>query len=412
MKKIEKTLDFKLALTCKIEKNMRGDFMEFVYTVPTKVYFGDKLDCLGAELARFGKRVLLTYGGGSIKQSGLYDRVITQIDQAGLERYELSGIAPNPRIESVRKGARLCKEQKIDVILAVGGGSTLDAAKYMAAGAKADFDPWKFFSDWAPIKDALPVVTVLTLSATGSEMDGGGVITNPETNEKIGRMEDILRPRVSFLDPALTCSVSRYQTACGSADILSHIMETYFTVTPDLYMLDAVMEGLMRTVVNFAPKALKNPDDMQARSELMWASSWAINGFITGAKRHAWSVHPMEHELSAFYDITHGLGLAILTPRWLRYCLNEKTLPRYLSFGVNVFGISPDLPPLEIAEKAIDALSEFLFGTLGLDGTLTAIGIGEEHIPEMAKKAVGGGTLAGFIPLTAEDAEKIYRMCL
>lgn len=386
--------------------------MQFIYNVPTKVYFGDRLDRLGAELAKFGKRVLLTYGGGSIKKRGLYDRIVAEIERAGLERYELSGIAPNPRIASVREGAAMCKEHKIDVLLAVGGGSTLDATKYMAAGAKVNFDPWKFFSEWAPITDALPVVTVLTLSATGSEMDGGGVVTNPETNEKIGRMEDILRPRVSFLDPALTCSVSKYQTACGAADILSHIMETYFTTEPDFYMLDSVMEGLMRTVVRFAPRALKDPDDMQARSELMWASSWAINGFITGAKTHAWSVHPMEHELSAFYDITHGLGLAILTPRWLRYCLNETTLPRYLSFGVNVFGIDPDLPPMEIAEKAIAALSDFLFGTLGLDSTLTAIGIGEEHFAEMAKKAVGGGTLTGFIPLTADDAEKIYRMCL
>lgn len=385
--------------------------MDFVYNVPTKVYFGDKLGYLGRELKQFGKRVLLTYGGGSIKKSGLYDRVVQEIKDAGLELYELSGIAPNPRIESVRKGAEMCKTHSIDVLLAVGGGSTLDATKYMAAGAKVDFDPWKFFSDRAPIEDALPVVTVLTLSATGSEMDGGGVITNPETNEKIGRMEDILRPRASFLDPAVTCSVNKYQTACGSADILSHIMETYFTVTPDLYMLDAVMEGLMRTVVKFAPAALENPDDIQARAELMWASSWAINGFITGGKTHDWSVHPMEHELSAFYDITHGLGLAILTPRWLEYCLDETTLPRYVSFGVNVFGIDPSLPPMEIARKAIKALSDFLFGTLGLDGTLTAIGIGEEHFKEMARKATGGKVINGFKPLTAGDVEKIFEMC-
>lgn len=385
--------------------------MDFIYTVPTKVYFGDKLCYLGQELKQYGKRVLLTYGGGSIKKSGLYDRVVQEIKNAGLELYELSGIAPNPRIESVRKGAEMCKEHNIDVLLAVGGGSTLDATKYMAAGAKVDFDPWKFFSDRAPIEDALPVVTVLTLSATGSEMDGGGVVTNPETNEKIGRMEDILRPRASFLDPALTCSVSKYQTACGSADILSHIMETYFTVTPDLYMLDTVMEGLMKTVIKFAPAALENPDDLQARSELMWASSWAINGFITGAKTHDWSVHPMEHELSAFYDITHGLGLAILTPRWLEYCLDETTLPRYVSFGVNVFGIDPALPPMEIAKSAIKALSDFLFETLGLDSTLTAIGIDDAHFKEMARKATGGEIINGFKPLAADDVEKIFEMC-
>lgn len=386
--------------------------MNFIYTVPTKVYFGDRLDCLGAELKKLGKRVLLTYGGGSIKKSGLYDRIVGEIKKHGLELYELSGIAPNPRIDSVRKGAQMCKEHNIDVLLAVGGGSTLDATKYMAAGAKVDFDPWKFFSEWAPIEDALPVVTVLTLSATGSEMDGGGVVTNPDTNEKIGRMEDILRPRVSFLDPALTATVGKYQTACGSADILSHIMETYFTVEPDLYMLDTVMEGLMKTVIKFAPAAIERPDDLQSRAELMWASSWAINGFITGGKKHSWSVHPMEHELSAFYDITHGLGLAILTPRWLEYCLDESTVGRYVSFGVNVFGIDPCLPPFEIAKKAIAELSSFLFGTLGLDDTLTAIGIGREHFKEMAKKAVGGGTIKGFKPLTCKDVEKIFEMCL
>ncbi len=385
--------------------------MDFIYEVPTKIYFGDKLQFLGSELKKFGTRVLLTYGGGSIKKSGLYDRIVAEVKKAGLELFELSGIAPNPRIESVREGAKLCKEHKIDVLLAVGGGSTLDATKYMAAGAKVDFDPWKFLSERAPIQEALPVVTVLTLAATGSEMDGGGVITNPETNEKIGRMEDVLRPKVSFLDPALTCSVGKYQTACGSADILSHVMETYFTTEPDLYMLDTVMEGLMRTVVKFAPKALENPDDLYARAELMWASSWAINGFITGAKKHAWSVHPMEHELSAFYDITHGLGLAILTPRWLEYCLSERTLPRYVSFGVNVFGIDGSLPPEEIAKRAIAELCDFLFVKLGLESTLTAIGIGEEHFKEMAEKAAGGGVINGFIPLTAEDIEKIYKEC-
>ncbi len=384
----------------------------FIYNIPTKIYFGDKLCMLGDELKKYGKRVLLTYGGGSIKKSGLYDRVMKELKSAGLEIYELSGIAPNPRIESVREGANMCKEHGIDVILAVGGGSTLDASKYMAAGAKVDFDPWLFLSERAPIESALPVVTVLTLSATGSEMDGGGVITNLATNEKLGRMEDILRPQASFLDPALTYSVSSFQTAAGSADILSHIMETYFTTEPDLYMLDGIMETLMRTVIKYAPVAMKKPCDYEARANLMWASSWAINGFITGGKTHAWSVHPMEHELSAFYDITHGLGLAILTPRWLGYCLNEKTLPKAAQFGYNVFGAPATYTKEQAAEYGISELSRFFFGTLGLESTLGGLKIGRENFAKMAAKATGGGVINGFIPLTAADVEKIYELCL
>ncbi len=385
----------------------------FVYNIPTKVYFGEnQLANLGNELKRYGKKVLLTYGGGSIKRTGLYDRVVAEIKSAGLEVYELDGIAPNPRIESVRKGVEICKREGIDVLLAVGGGSTLDATKYIAAGAKADFDPWLFFSEWLPIKAALPVVTVLTLSATGSEMDGGGVITNPDTNEKIGRMEDILRPAVSFLDPSLTYTVSPYQTACGSADILSHIMETYFAPESDLYMLDRVMESLMKTVIKYAPVAMSEPTNYEARANLMWASSWAINGFIDGGKTHAWSVHPMEHELSAFYDITHGLGLAILTPRWMEYCLSESNAEKYRSFGVNVFGIDESLSPMEVARRSITALSDFLYNTLKLDGTLSAIGIGAENFALMARKATGGKTINGFIPLNAVDVENIYKMCL
>ncbi len=384
----------------------------FIYDIPTRVYFGDHLDKLGGELKKYGRKVLLTYGGGSVKKSGLYDRIIAELKKAELDICELSGIEPNPRIESVRAGAELCKKRGVDVILAVGGGSTLDASKYIAAGAKVDFDPWLFLSERKPIKEALPLVTVLTLSATGSEMDGGGVITNLSTHEKIGRMEDILRPKASFLDPALTFTVSPYQTACGAADILSHIMETYFTVQDDLYMLDGIMEALMRTVIKYAPVAMRNPTDYEARANLMWASSWAINGFVTGGKTHDWSVHPMEHELSAFYDITHGLGLAILTPRWLEYCLDKTTVKKYYSFGVNVFGIDPSLSPDEVAKRAIKALSDFFTETLKLDGTLSAIGIGDGHFSEMAEKATGGKTIEGFKKLDKRDVEKIFKMCL
>lgn len=386
----------------------------FVYDLPVKVYFGkDQLGHLGEELAMCGKRVLLAYGGGSIKQTGLYDKVMAEIRKAGLEVFELPGIEPNPRIGSVRRGADICKENRVDVVLAVGGGSTIDAAKFIAAGAKVDHDPWDFLSEkWAPITEALSVITVLTLAATGSEMDAGGVISNPETKDKIGRSADPLLPKVSFLDPTLTFTVSPYQTACGAADILSHLFETYFNMDSDLYMLDCFMEGLMKTVIRYAPVAMKTPDNYEARANLMWAASWAINGFVNGGKAQAWSCHPMEHELSAIYDITHGLGLAILTPRWLEYCLDETTLPRYVQFGVNVFGLDPQQEPMETARQAIEKLSVFLFGTLGLKSTLTEVGIGEENFPVMARKACAGDTLPGFKPLNQQDIENIFRMCL
>ena len=385
----------------------------FIYDIPTKVYFGtNQIEYLGSEIKKFGKRVLLTYGGGSIKRSGLYDKIIEELKKENLEIFELSNIAPNPRIDSVRQGAKICKENNIDVLLAVGGGSTLDATKWIAAGACVDFDPWEFFSKWAPVEKALPVVTVLTLSATGSEMDCGCVISNLETKDKIGRMERPLLPKVSFLDPTITYSVNKYQTACGSVDMMSHIIEVYFNMESDLYMLDCFMEGMMKTIIKYTPIAMEHPDNYEARANLMWTSSWAINGFINGGKNQAWSCHPMEHELSAIYDITHGHGLAILTPRWLEYCLNEKTVSKYVQFGINVFGIDASLNPMEIAKKSVNLLSSFFFYTLGLEDTFTKVGIKQEDFPIMAQKACGGSTLQGFIPLKQDDIENIFKMCL
>ncbi len=386
----------------------------FVYDIPVKVYFGeDQLKHLGKEVANYGKRVLLTYGGGSIKKIGLYDKVIAELKKAGLEVFELSGIEPNPRVDSVRKGAQICKTENIDVLLAVGGGSTIDATKWMAAAACADFDAWDFFNEkWAEVKKALPVLTVLTMSAAGSEMDAGGVISNLETKDKIGRIDRALLPKVSFLDPTNTYTVSAYQTACGSVDMMSHIIEVYFNMEKDLYMLDCFMEGLMKTIIKFTPIAMKEPENYEARANLMWASSWAINGFIDGGKRQEWSCHPMEHELSAIYDITHGLGLAILTPRWMKYCLDESTVSKYVQFGVNVFGIDASKDPMTIANQSIDMLSAFFFDTLGLKSTFTEVGIRKEDFPVMAKKACQNSVLKGFKPLTQQDIENIFEMCL
>ena len=386
----------------------------FIYDIQTKVYFGENQinDNLGNELKKYGKKVLLTYGGGSIKKNGLYDKVISEIKNAGMELYELSGIDPNPRVTSVREGAELCKKENIDVLLAVGGGSVIDCTKFIGAATFYDNDPWDISCGKVKVEKCLPIVTVLTLAATGSEMNSGGVISNLETNEKLGFGAYAMKPKASFLDPTNTYTVSKYQTACGSADILSHIFEVYFNMNADLYMLDTVMEGLMKTVIKYAPIALKEPDNYEARANLMWASSWAINGYINGGKQQAWTCHPIEHELSAYYDITHGLGLAILTPRWMKYVLDEKNAKRFYQFGVNVFDIDKNLSPMEVANKSIELLEEFFFKTLGLNKTLTELKIDDSKFSLMAKKACGNSVIKGFKELNQEDIEKILKMCL
>lgn len=385
----------------------------FVYDIPTKVYFGEnQLGNLGPELAKFGKRVLLTYGGGSIKKTGLYDKVITEIKKAGLELFELNGIEPNPRVSSVNAGAAICKKEHIDVLLAVGGGSVIDCTKYIGAAAFYDGDAWDILLQKFNVTRCIPIVTVLTLSATGSEMDCGGVISNPETHDKIGLLFPPMQPKVSFLDPTNTYTVNAYQTACGSADIFSHIVEVYFNMDQDLQMLDGFAETLLKTVIKYAPVAMKDPTDYEARANLMWTSSWAINGFINGGKRQEWSCHPMEHEISAIYDITHGLGLAILTPRWMKYTLDKTTASKFYQYGVNVFGLDPALPQMEVAEKSIRLTGEFLSKTLGLKSRLSELGIDLKNFALMAKKACGGKVLEGFKPLAQKDIEKIFEMCL
>ena len=388
--------------------------LDFTYSIPTKIHFGkDALDFVGEEVKKYSNKVLLTYGGGSIKKNGVYDKVVKELKNSGVEIFELSGIEPNPRIDSVRKGVEIIKENNIGAILAVGGGSTIDASKFMAAGACADFDPWEFISKKKPMSPAIPLLSVLTMAATGSEMDNGGVITNPETKEKLSSGHPDTRPKVSFLNPEITYSVSKYQTACGSSDILSHIFENYFNQDESMYMLDRIMESLMKTVIKYGPIAVKDPNNYEARANLMWASSWAINGFVSSSSKSEWTVHPIEHELSAFYDITHGLGLAILTPRWMEYVLNETTAHKFYDLGVNVFDIDKNLDQMEVAKKAIEKVKEFFFETLGLDSNLKKINIDEKYFDQMSKKACGEkGKINGFIELSPADVRKIYEMCL
>ncbi len=385
----------------------------FIYDIPTKVYFGEnQLSYLGEELKKYGNRVLLTYGGGSIKKIGLYDEIVKEIKQAGLELFEFGGIEPNPRHTSINAAAQICKKEKIDVLLAVGGGSTIDATKVIGAATFYDGDCWDLVTKQAKVTNCLPIITVLTLAATASEMNGTAVISNLEVQDKKGIKSPLMLPKVSFLDPTNTYTVNAYQTACGSADILSHILEIYFNIKEDMYMLDTIMEGLMKTVLKYAPIALKEPENYEARSNLMWASSWALNGFVRCGKTQSWSCHAMEHQLSAYYDITHGLGLAILTPRWMEYVLDETTVSKFYQFGINVFDLDKKLPQMEVAKKAIQLLADFLFKELKLNKTLSEIGIDDSKFEIMAQKACGGAVIPAFKPLDQKDIVKIYKMCL
>jgi len=384
----------------------------FTYAIPTVVHFGEgQIKKLGGEIAARAHKVLVVYGGGSVKRSGVYDAAIAQLKGSGVEWAELPGVEPNPRIATVREGVRLCREQGLDGVLALGGGSVIDCAKGVAAGALYDGDPWELSAKKLTPERALPIFTVLTMAATGSEMDDIAVISNPETHEKESFSGPCCYPAVSILDPTYTYTLPAAQTAAGTADIMSHTFENYFSPIETSYLADSLAEAILRSCVKYGPIAIKTPDDYEARANLMWNAAWAINGFLKMGKPVAWSVHRMEHELSAFYDITHGVGLAILTPNWMRYVLNEKTEGRFARYGVNVWGLDVSLPARELAEAAIGKTREF-FTSLGLPATLTEAGIGPERFEEMARKARNGGFDKTFVPLGVEDIVKIYQMSL
>lgn len=385
----------------------------FDYSIKTEIYFGKgQISKLGEILLKYGNKVLLVYGGGSIKKIGLYDNIKNILKKNNIECVELSGVDPNPRIESVDKGVKLVRENNIDVILPVGGGSTIDCAKAISGASFYEGNPWDIVKDSSKIKRVLPIVTVLTLSATGSEMDPFAVISNMNTNEKLGLGNEMLRPKASILDPEYTYSVPKNQTAAGTADIMSHIFEVYFSRTKDAYLQDKMAEGLLKTCIKYGEIAYNDPDNYEARANLMWASSLAINGILSCGKKDVWTVHPIEHELSAFYDITHGVGLAILTPHWMKYVLNEDTLEKFYEFGVNVWDIDRNLDKKEVAELAIKRTSDY-FKTLGIPQRLRDIGIDDSKFKVMADKAVKcGGLKNGYVPLNSDDVVKIFEASL
>jgi butanol dehydrogenase len=383
----------------------------FWFSTPTDIYFGKgQINVLGKILNKSGaKKVLLAYGHGSIKKNGVYNDILKELDFHSIPFVELSGIDPNPRISTVRKGAALCKENDVDYIIAAGAGSVIDCCKAIAAARYYNGDPWDFFIRKASIKKALPICSVLTLAATGSEMNGGTVITNEKTNEKLSTGSMKLKPRFSILDPCYTFTVPKNQTAAGIADIMSHVFEQYFSFPPST-LQDFMAEAVLKTVIKHSPIAINNPEDYEARSQIMWSGTIALNGLLGSGKDGDWATHLIEHEVSAKYDITHGTGLAILTPHWMRKVLDHTTAPKFAQYAKNVWGIN-DSDLLTASEKGIFKTAEF-FTSLGIPSKLSEIGIGNEKFEEMADSALKHNVIGRFRNLSKKDIVEIYKNAL
>jgi len=314
----------------------------FHLSMPTNIYFGHGMvKKLTKHLNQY-KRILLVAGGGSIKKNGVYEQVRAVLDSMQIKVFELWGVQPNPDIESVREGIKICKDNDIEFILAVGGGSVIDASKAIAAGFYFKDDPWLLFYDETKVKKALPIGVILTLPATGSETNGNAVVSNREKQEKLSIHSDLLKPVFAILDPYYTFSLPQSQTAAGSADILAHLFEQYFSKNLDNYLIDRMTEAVMKTVIKYAPIAIKEPENLAAREQLMYASTLALNGLLSSGKVTDWATHALEHEVSATHDVTHGVGLAILFPRWMKYCYSDDKAIKYVEYAVNVWEIKKE----------------------------------------------------------------------
>lgn len=382
----------------------------FTFYNPTKLIFGkDQLDKLKEEIPAYGKKVLLVYGGGSIKRSGLYEKVLKELEEIGAEVFELSGVEPNPRVSTARKGVEICKTEGIDVLLAVGGGSVIDCTKAIAAGAKYDGDVWDIVTKKAFANDALPFGTVLTLAATGSEMNSGSVITNWETNEKYGWGSAYTFPKFSILDPQNTFTVPRDQTIYGIVDMMSHVLEHYFHTTTNTELQDRFCESLLLTVMETGPKLLEDLENYDNRAAILYSGTMALNGVLNMGYRGDWATHNLEHAVSAVHDIPHGGGLAILFPNWMKHVLNDETAPRFKQLAVRVFGIDPTgKTDKEAALEGIDALRAF-WNSIDAPATLRDYDISEDSLELMAEKAYANGEFGGYRTLNKEDSLEIYK---
>jgi alcohol dehydrogenase len=386
----------------------------FEFISPTKIIFGKNAECkVGSETKKYGKKVLLHYGGGSIKKSGLYDIVVNSLKKEGVEFVELGGVKPNPRLSLVHEGIKICRENKVDFILSVGGGSVIDSAKAIAAGISYEGDVWDFYiGKGAPI-EIIPNGVVLTIPAAGSESSPSSVITKEDEKLKRFLEADSLRPKFSIMNPELTYTLPVYQTACGASDIIAHTMERYFTNARNVELTDRLCEATLKTVINNALIVMKEPENYSARAEIMWAGTLAHNDLLSTGRIPDFASHMIEHELSALNDVAHGAGLAIIFPAWMKY-VYKHDIQRFVQFAVRVWNVEQTFDdPERVVLEGINKLENF-YKAIGLPTRLSEIGIHEKDFDEMAVKCkrFDGDTVGNFIKLNGEDIKNIYMLAL
>ncbi|WNS81657.1 iron-containing alcohol dehydrogenase [Domibacillus sp. DTU_2020_1001157_1_SI_ALB_TIR_016] len=383
---------------------------QFMYWNPVKWIFGKGTAMqLRDNVAPFGENILLVYGGGSIKKSGLYDEVIDQLD--GFNITELSGVEPNPRLSTVKRGAELCRANDVSFILAVGGGSVIDCTKAIAAAAKFEGDPWDFITRKATVEEALPFGTILTHAATASEMNSGSVITNWDTNEKLGWGSPHTFPKFSICDPKWTLTVPRDQTVYGVVDMMSHMLEQYFHNAEETDVQDRLIEGTMKTLIEKAPALMNNLQDEKLRETVMFAGTLGLNGMLQMGYRGDWATHNIEHAVSAVYDIPHGGGLAIIFPNWMNHNIDVKP-ERFKQLAVRVFDVDPEgKSDREAGLEGIEALRAF-WTSIGAPSRLADYDIDDSRLEEMAEKTLFNGPFGNFTKLDREDVVAILRASL
>lgn len=386
----------------------------FQFYSPTEFVFGKDTENKAGECVKKhgGTKVLLHYGGGSAIKSGLLGRVKTSLEKAGVEYVELGGVKPNPRDTLVYEGIKFCREENIDFILSVGGGSVIDSAKAIALGVPYDGDFWDFYCGKASPESAVPVGTVLTIAAAGSEGSGDSVITKEEGGFKRGTGSDLIRPRFSIMNPQLTCTLPSYQTACGATDIMAHVFERYFTNTTEVEITDRLCEAVLMTMIKETPRVIADPDNYQARANIMWAGTVAHTNIVGVGRQQDWNSHGIEHELSALYDCAHGAGLAVIMPAWMEFVYKHNVL-RFAQAAVRIWGCHMDFEnPENTALEGIARFRSFL-RSIGMPINFRELGAREEDIPALVEKfGIGDGRTGGFVQLSADDIAAIYTIAV
>ena len=387
----------------------------FVFYSPTEFVFGKNTEVqVGALARKYGaQKVMIVYGGGSVVRSGLLDRVKQSLQEAGVAYCEMGGVQPNPTDGKVYEGIQLCRREQVDMMLPVGGGSVIDTAKAIAAGALYDGDFWDFFIGRAKVEKALKVAVVLTIPAAGSEGSGNTVITKTETLQKLGLCApEHLRPVFSIMNPELTYTLPAYQTACGIADMMAHIMERYFTNTPDVEISDRLCEGTLTAIIKEAYRVKQQPDNYAARANIMWCGTVAHNGTCGVGREEDWASHALEHEISAIYNVAHGAGLAVIFPAWMTW-MTEHNVDKIAQYAIRVWGVAESDDKKAVALEGISRLKSF-FTSIGLPVTFKELGIENPDIDRLADSLHRNkGELVGnYVKLAKQDSKEIYRLAL